>query len=1237
MGSINVPNLVPGKAYAVQVRAVGSSGAYSDWSETILFTAPQDLKIPLNNSYSTALSGKLEAGTSTTKITINGETSPYSIFTTLSGVATTYSGTENGFILDTDSTTTRMRLKGASGSLNFDGNNLSITGAITATSGQIGGWSIDSQSLYYGTANNTGIAKIYIGAGNWNTTDTGFYVDQSGYFSLGQGLTWNPTAPGTLQVNGILRGYINDTTAAPSLTGQNTMGVGLYNASNSPDGIYGVGLKINSNNYWFADTTPRLRVGSTASYLNWDGSVLNVRGTLNVQYVTDTGIKDITIGDAPAGSSDYSEFSGMYIDSGNYWLRNPLGEVVFGVGLSDGDRMEYFDGALNVMGSINATSGYLGGETVGWNIGSDGILSSGELDSFVGIASSDANVSEYVFRNIKTLKYVIDDEYPDYYDPDFPGDFYDYGTIYFKIPTRQPAFTQFTNSYDEIDYIFIPKWQNVSDAITDNTITTSTGWTNSGYNTSLLNNRRFSISSAENIPYSFDTVSDPSIGGYSAVSPSLITAVTSVPSITVTNYIGNGTTLVTATVSSTADMFSGDVFKIVGATGTEQTKLNGVWTIFSVTSATTFTFIVSSTVVTGTYTTGLGTTTRITKNITYTTDIPHGFYSRAITTASSATAITLTTATSNTKYLTYTTGTTAHGINEGDIVTIASTTVAGYNLTSQVVYDVPTTTTFRLTNVSGTVLANATGGTVTKNNHITVASATGIYEGMMVKATSASTDLLRNSKTAKITAYAQSAYTVTFTSVNNLSAGDIVTVYDMPDINFNFNSVVVQSATSTSFTVTSSITQTVTTITGTNGTAIQDSTYVISVNGTDIGLSMVPSATLSSATVSFSDTAGFYAIPGGNDLGSVLNRRLHIPSTTNATISLPSYKLSAVSGSGSAITYTTLIPHDFVVGDLVLVSDVGGITGYNSTTYFTVASVPTSTTFTVTSAVTGTATSMGCVQLYSATGTYDLTIDAIATFETNEYLWISFFPEEALSGAFKLHTSVSYNSGTGNFTITGGTEGQYTTTGLSQIPLAIKSSKTYILWAGSENPVSSDFTIASDGTIEAKKITLSSTTSDNGLVLYETDLGVRGNLYFDSSNDSVYLNSQSSTTTLNLNNTGGTTLVGGMLRSYGYNVVISDETTTNVARLKSGVTGAVAVTATNGSSTAFTITYGGVAFASQPYVVATAVVTTNTTTNSVFAFSTDGSPGTTSAAFRGQRVTGDTTTGISFMWIATNA
>ncbi len=91
--------------------------------------------------------------------------------------------------------------------------------------------------------------------------------------------------------------------------------------------------------------------------------------------------------------------------------------------------------------------------------------------------------------------------------------------------------------------------------------------------------------------------------------------------LTMTNYIGNGTTLVTGTVASTAGFSAGDIIVISGATGTEQSKLNGTWRINTVPNATTFTFVIVSALAAGTYTTTLGTITRSSALI-FTTFLP---------------------------------------------------------------------------------------------------------------------------------------------------------------------------------------------------------------------------------------------------------------------------------------------------------------------------------------------------------------------------------------------------------------------------------------------------------------------------------------------------------------------------------------------------------------------------------------------------------------------------------------
>ena len=86
------------------------------------------------------------------------------------------------------------------GSGNMVANSASISGSIVANSGYIGGptgWAITSGSIRSGGGSGSIILdgvgnKITIGAGNFGSLDTGFYVDSAGQFSLSNQLTFRP-------------------------------------------------------------------------------------------------------------------------------------------------------------------------------------------------------------------------------------------------------------------------------------------------------------------------------------------------------------------------------------------------------------------------------------------------------------------------------------------------------------------------------------------------------------------------------------------------------------------------------------------------------------------------------------------------------------------------------------------------------------------------------------------------------------------------------------------------------------------------------------------------------------------------------------------------------------------------------------------------------------------------------------------------------------------------------------
>ena len=158
----------------------------------------------------------------------------------------------------------------------------------------------------------------------------------------------------------------------------------------------------------------------------------------------------------------------------------------------------------------------------------------------------------------------------------------------------------------------------------------------------------------------------------------VIEAVANSTAITMTNYIGDGTTTVIGT-STSHGLVAGDIINITGATGTQQTKLNGTRTV--VTAATnTFTFVVTTAPTSGTLTTGLGTTTK--KTVTYTS--------------------------------------TGHNFITNDSVSILGSSISGYNgtftirsVSAGVSFTVPNATIGTESWTSGTAISNTSGSTAT--------------------------------------------------------------------------------------------------------------------------------------------------------------------------------------------------------------------------------------------------------------------------------------------------------------------------------------------------------------------------------------------------------------------------------------------------------------------------------------------------------------------------------------------
>lgn len=77
-------------------------------------------------------------------------------------------------------------------------------------------------------------------------------------------------------------------------------------------------------------------------------------------------------------------------------------------------------------------------------------------------------------------------------------------------------------------------------------------------------------------------------------------------------------------------------------------------------------------------------------------------------------------------------------------------------------------------------------------------------------------------------------------------------------------------------------------------------------------------------------------------------------SLNNNRIYITPLQISGVTNVGLTVTVTSVLPHNLVVGDVVTISEVAGITNVNGT--FTVVSTPTNATFTFTATTTPTGT-----------------------------------------------------------------------------------------------------------------------------------------------------------------------------------------------------------------------------------------------------------------------------------------
>jgi len=217
----------------------------------------------------------------------------------IAGAISATSGSISGDVTIGGVVATTVKNGAASGATANQSSNATIRAVGAATSGEIAGIKISGSELYQG-------------AGNFNNADTGFYLGSNGTFSLKDKLSWNGTTL-TINGNGTFSGSISAATGTftggTSGTGYtlNNSGLSLTNTSSS----ISLGNSVVLNNSGLSGTGFAL---TSAGLVATSGSFT---GTINASGGTFSGALSSASGDFTGEiTADEGTIGGWIIDSG---------------------------------------------------------------------------------------------------------------------------------------------------------------------------------------------------------------------------------------------------------------------------------------------------------------------------------------------------------------------------------------------------------------------------------------------------------------------------------------------------------------------------------------------------------------------------------------------------------------------------------------------------------------------------------------------------------------------------------------------------------------------------------------------------------------------------------------------------------------------------------------------------------------------------------------------------------
>jgi hypothetical protein len=135
--------------------------------------------------------------------------------------------------------------------------------------------------------------------------------------------------------------------------------------------LSGIGIRLDKYNWWF--TNNQFRVGTSDSYVKWDGTSLDVSGVINAKSGNFEGALTVNNGDMKIGANVVSGKDGLSIDADNYWYSTGDFKVggTNGITYDTTPGLEYpivLGSSVKILGDITGASGAFSGNLVGGTI-----------------------------------------------------------------------------------------------------------------------------------------------------------------------------------------------------------------------------------------------------------------------------------------------------------------------------------------------------------------------------------------------------------------------------------------------------------------------------------------------------------------------------------------------------------------------------------------------------------------------------------------------------------------------------------------------------------------------------------------------------------------------------------------------------------------------------------------------------------------------------------------------------